>query len=108
MSGWSDDGRDALPDEAPSQGRHRDGTSRARLQSYQGDEHHGRPATNGRDPSIVKARERQSTRLPRSVLTRPRPKSDIAKPEERHPSAAPQNLQGVSGRTLRAGAVLLK
>jgi hypothetical protein len=36
-------------------GYHRDGTPRARLQSHPGDEHHGYPAADGRNPSIVKA-----------------------------------------------------
>ena len=49
------DGSDTLPDEASAQGRHRDGTPRARLQSHPGDEHHRHPAADGRNPSIVKA-----------------------------------------------------
>ena len=36
------DGCDALPDEDPAEGRHRDGTLRARLQSDAGDEHRRR------------------------------------------------------------------
>jgi hypothetical protein len=45
-----------------------------------GDEHHGHPAADGRDPSIVKAGKsssRPSWPLRQSVLTRLRPKSDI-------------------------------
>ena len=44
------DGRDALPDEAAAEGRHRDGAARARLQSHARDEHRRREAAAGGDP----------------------------------------------------------
>jgi len=46
-------GGDALPDEAPAEGRHRSGTPRARLQPYPRDEHHGHPAAHDGDQGIV-------------------------------------------------------
>jgi GAF domain-containing protein len=55
-----EDGRDPLPDEASAQGRHRDGTPPARLQSHPGDEHHGHPAADGRDPSISRSPKKQT------------------------------------------------
>ncbi len=45
---------DALPDEAPAQGRHRDGTTRARLQPHPRDKHHGYSAADGRNHGIVR------------------------------------------------------
>jgi hypothetical protein len=56
-----------------------------RLQSHQGDEHHGYPATDGRDQRITKARKKSSSNrhvaqfqpLAESVLKRPRPQANI-------------------------------
>ncbi len=47
------DGRDALPDEDPAEGRHRDGTLRARLQSDAGDEHRRRQTAHRSDRGIA-------------------------------------------------------
>src|SRR5262249_22796062 len=75
-----EDGRGALPDEASAEGRYRNGAPRPRLQSHPGDEHHGHPAANGRDPSIVNAEKGNPPRhRPRgySVWKRPRPIADV-------------------------------
>ena len=50
-------GGDALPDEAPAEGCHRDGVARVRLQSHPGHEHYGHSATRGRNQSIVRAEQ---------------------------------------------------
>jgi len=45
-------GRDALPDEAPAEGRGRNGAARARLQFYARDEHHRRKAAHCSDECV--------------------------------------------------------
>jgi hypothetical protein len=80
-----ENGSDALLDEAPAEGCHRDGTARARLQPHPRDEHHGSSAADGRNQGVVTAEHPSHvTNLPRfrptqrSVLTRPRPRGDIS------------------------------
>src|SRR4051812_46240116 len=46
------DGRDALPDEAAAEGRHRDGAARACLQPHTRNEHRRREAAPRGDPNL--------------------------------------------------------
>src|ERR1700694_3914584 len=94
-----EDGGDALPDEAPSEGRHRDGAARPRLQSDACHQHHGLWTANRSDEGVDPARKcgsygalspatgcvsspSTSDNSCPNVFTRPRPKADIdaAKP----------------------------
>jgi hypothetical protein len=56
-----EDGGDALPDEAPSEGD-RDGVARTRLQSHPRHEYHGYSPADGCDPSIVEVDKVSSRR----------------------------------------------
>lgn len=47
------DGRDPLPHENPTEGRHRDGSLRARLQSDAGDEHHRHQTAHHSDRGVA-------------------------------------------------------
>ena len=49
-----------------------------------GDEHHGHPATDGRDPSIVKAGKSSSHRNPASSRVSAAKRFDTAKTQVRH------------------------
>src|SRR5262249_44440334 len=51
-------GHGTLSDEAPAEGRQRDGTARARLQSDARDEHHGRQAADRGDECVRHERAR--------------------------------------------------
>src|SRR3974390_3290851 len=58
------DGCHALSDEAPAEGRHRNGTTRARLQSDPRNEHHRCSTAPGGDEGIVASRAPLSSSMP--------------------------------------------
>ena len=57
-------GRDALPDEASAEGRHRNGAARARLQSDACDEHRGRQAAHCGDEGLRQKRDLARAAVP--------------------------------------------
>jgi hypothetical protein len=78
-----EDGGDALPDEDAAAGRLRDGAARIGLQSHSRHEHHWHSAAHDGNQGLVKAGNGSHCRFAKmrsfrkSVLTQPRPNSDI-------------------------------